>query len=240
MKAFGFETAEEIIGQKIKNRSDNPNDFREVQGVVKDFHLSSLKNEIRPLLINFNPFRGHVLISLNKATYINYDQLKSSIDKVEKAWNEVYTDQVFDVQFMDNEFDRQYKSEISLRKVFTVFTFVSVFLSCLGLIGLSMFTALQRKSEVGVRKVLGASVWSILGLFSRDFLRQIVIAIILSIPLAYYLMDNWLQSYSYRTSLTVMAFIIPGLTLLVLGLVTIVLQTFKSARANPARVLRNE
>lgn len=240
VKAFGFQSNEEIIGKKIKTRAAGAEKYLEVSGVVTNFHFNSLKTEISPLLLNFNPFRGHVLINLNPATYDRYENLNVTIEKVEKAWNEVYNNQVFDIQFLDDEFDRQYQTEISLRKIFTVFTFVSIFLSSLGLIGLSMFATLKRKSEVGVRKVLGASVWNILALFSRDFMKQIVIAILLSMPIAYYLMDHWLQSYSYRTDMTVWSFILPGVVLLLIGLLTVMSETLKSARSNPVQVLRDE
>ncbi|MEL7001668.1 MAG: FtsX-like permease family protein, partial [Bacteroidota bacterium] len=239
LKAYGL-SKEDILGRKVLRRRDGEEKYLEIIGVVEDYHFAPLNQQIGPLLMAYNPFRGHILASLNPSVYDNYDRLTNTIEKLEAAWNQVYDNQVFEIRYLDDEFDYLYRHEISLRALFTVFTCVSIFLSSLGLLGLTMFATLKRKSEVGIRKVLGASIINILVLFSRDFMRQIIIAIVLSMPIAYYLMDQWLQNYSYRTTINTWSFIIPGLALLMISLLTVLSETFKSANMSPSKVLREE
>ncbi len=235
---LGFGKDDRIIGQKIESSRNET--VMEVIGVIKDHHHGDLKEPIGPLMLNFNPFRGHVFVKLHDASYADHASLQGSIAHIEGVWHGTYTHQVFDFQFLDDAFERQYRKEITFRRVFTVFTMISIVITCLGLVGMSMLTAQKKQKEVGIRKTLGARVLDILILFSKGFVIQMLMATLVGWPLAYYFMSQWLQYFSYRIDLNAWMFLWPIAALFGLSLLTIILQTLKAANANPVKALRDE
>ena len=235
---LGYHENDSIIGQKlISSRHEQP---MEVIGIVEDHHFSDLKEEIGPLVLDFNPFRGFIFITLHDNSYNSLDQLQASINKIESSWNNIYTNQVFDYRFLDDEFQTQYSEEIVFSKIFTIFTGISIFVSCLGILGVSMFMAERKKKEVGIRKVLGARIHQILDVFIRKMGIQVLLASILALPIAYYLSMQWLQNFSYGIDLTIWMFLFPILALLAVAIATVCLQTYRSAVANPIDSLKDE
>jgi putative ABC transport system permease protein len=160
--------------------------------------------------------------------------------QLEATWKNVYGDAPFTYSFMQEDFDALYKSEINMRSVLTAFTFLSVLVACLGLFGLAAFTIKQRFREIGIRKVLGASVSGIVQLLSKDFLKLVIIAIIIAVPVGWYVMNKWLEDFAYKTDIGVTVFVIAGVLGILIAFITVAAQAVKAALTNPVNSIRTE
>lgn len=208
----------------------------EIIGVVKDFHFASLHDPIQPLVILLTDDLswGYALIRTEPG------KTKEAIASIQKIYTQLEPKFPFKYSFADEEYHRLYESEQIVGKLSTVFALLAIFISCLGLLGLAMFTAEQRTKEIGVRKVLGASEFTIFQLLSKDFLQLVGIAFIVAAPIAWLVMNNWLKGYAYRTSIGISLFVIAGGTTLLIALITISFQAIKAALANPIKSMRTE
>ena len=232
-KQFGWpDPIGETIGEFLNN--DGEIGGLKVIGVVKDFHYESLRNNIQPLLIELGNSRG--LLSLK----VNTDDYSGLLRKVEDRWNEMAPNQPFETSFMDDRFNRVYDAEQRLGKIFGVFAGLAILIACLGLFGLAAYTAENRIKEVGIRKVLGASVGQLVYLLSRDVGKLVLIAFVLGAPLAWYAMNQWLEDFEYRTTIGWSVFLIAALGSLAIALLTMSYQSLKAATSNPVRSLRTE
>jgi putative ABC transport system permease protein len=166
--------------------------------------------------------------------------MNNYMSEIEGKWKSFAPDIPFDYSFMDEEFDALYRSEHRMGTVFSVFTCLSIFVACLGLLGLSVFTAERRKKEISVRKVLGASVQGIVQMLSKDFIKLVTIAFVLASPLAWWAMNNWLQSFAYRINISWWVFALAGFGAVFIALITVSFQAIKAALANPVKSLRTE
>ena len=205
-----------------------------VKGVVKDFNFESLHNAIRPLVL-FPEIRGRQLL-----LKLNGNNLKQTISFLETKWKELAFYRPFEYHFLDEDFNNLYSSELRLGRVLTIFASIAIALACLGLLGLSSYTAKQRIKEIGIRKVLGASVGSIAALLSIDFVKLVFTAIIISSPIAWWVMHKWLQNYAYKTDISWWIFLAGGGSALFIALATISFQSIKAALSNPVKSLRSE
>ncbi|WP_420575588.1 FtsX-like permease family protein [Ekhidna sp.] len=205
-----------------------------VIGVVKDFNFTSLKEKIEPLIFELGRSRGFVSFKISS------EDIPATINYLEDKWNEFAPSQPFAYSFLDDRFNEMYENEQKLGKIFGVFAFLAIFIACLGLYGLAAFTAEQRRKEIGVRKVLGASIASIITLLSKEFLKLVGIAFLIAAPIAYYFMSEWLQDFENRTNINLMVFILAGVVALVIAWVTMSFQSWNAARVNPARSLKDE
>ncbi len=207
-----------------------------IVGVVKDFHGTSLHNDIRPI----------VFLMYQNLPYSNWfikirgSRIAESIDSVKKTIAAVVPGYPVEPEFLDEHFQRQYINEDRLGKILVYFTGLAIFISCLGLFGLAAFMAARRSKEVAIRKVLGASIWSIMRNLSREFIVLIVLANIIAWPLGFFFMNRWMKNFSYHTSIGLGVFITAGTAALAIALLTVSYQTFRAATANPADRLRNE
>jgi putative ABC transport system permease protein len=230
VKALGWKTPQEAIGQKL----DLNGRAGEIKAVIEDFHFASMKQKIGPLVI-FPEGGGNVVL-----VKLSGNQLAKTLQFMESKWRTLAPDRPFEYQFLDEEFDKLYAAESRTGSIFSVFAFLSIFLACLGLFGLSAYTTAQRTKEIGVRKVLGASVASIVALLSKDFLRLVVIAIVLASPIAWYAMHQWLQGFSYKIDIQWWVFALAGLLAVGIALLTISFQSIKAALMDPVKSLRSE
>jgi putative ABC transport system permease protein len=205
-----------------------------VLGVVKDFNFNSLRDEVTPLAIRWRRQNGKI------AARITTQNTASLIAQVEAKWKTMAPGQPFRYSFMNEDFNKLYRTEQEWGKLCITFAGLAIFIACLGLLGLAMFTAEQRTREIGIRKVLGASVSGILSLLTKDFLKLVFIAILVASPLAWWLMHKWLQDFAYRTSINWTVFALATGAASVTALVTISLQAIKAALANPVKSLRTE
>jgi putative ABC transport system permease protein len=219
------------IGKKIGFGQNQ----RTIIGVVKDFHFASMRFKIEPLAMFFNPNGGG-----NLALKFNSDRVSETMAFVQDAWNEVYPNSPIEYSFFDEEFGQQYQSDERFGRLVFSFTWLAIFIACLGLFGLSAFTAEQKTKEIGVRKVLGASISGIVVLLSKQFTKLIVVAMVLASPLAYFMMDTWLNDFAYRVDINWFWFLVSAVAALVIALLTVTFQSVKAALINPAKSLRYE
>ncbi|MGC4101700.1 ABC transporter permease [Ferruginibacter sp.] len=206
-----------------------------ITGVVKDFHLASMKNKIEPVVFFYDPKNmGAIYIKTTGK------DAPKAIAATEKKWKQYNADFPFEYFFLDNIFNNLYRSEQRTGSLFNVFALMAIIISCLGLFGLATYTAQVRTKEIGVRKVLGASVPGIIKLLAGDFIKLVLIAITIATPVAWYLMNKWLQDFAYKTNIGWMVFALAGLAAVVIAVATISFQAIKAAVANPVKSLRTE
>lgn len=231
MKNLGFEDPREVIGTSFEY-----NDAQHtVAGVMQDFHFRSLHHEIEPLMYTYSESNGCIGLKTNLGS-----NLQQTIDELTDKWSEVYTDRPLTIYFMNETIERFYKSERQASKLASVATGLAIFISCLGLFGLISFTILQKSKEMGIRKVLGASVLQIGSIISKEFLVLIVLAFIISTPISYFLIQNWMTDFAYKTEISWWIFVVGGATSIVIALISIGVKVWKASAANPIDSLKYE
>jgi len=211
-----------------------------VIGVVKDFNIESLQAAITPFVLFHTSSRTYDMGLSNIVAKIKSGDLPRVLDQVQSKWKSFVIAEPFDYKFLDTEFDAQYRTEQRLGGIFSIFATLSIFIACLGLFGLSAFMAERRKKEIGVRKVLGASVKSVVTLLSKDFLKLTIVASLIAFPVAWYLMNKWLEDFAYRIDIGWTVFFVAGVSTLLVSLITISSQAISAALANPVNALRSE
>jgi len=231
VKELGYENP---IGRVILEPGSNKKLI--VIGVVKDFHNNSLRDEISPMMI----FHPSVWYKELMAVRINAEDVAATIKMLEENWHKLAGDQPFEYFFMDSYFDNLHEAEKRTGQFFTIFAALTIFIACLGLFGLAAFTAEQKTKEIGVRKVLGASVPSIVSILLKQFTRWIVFANIIAWPIGYYIMKSWLQNFAYRIELNVSYFILSGLITLIIAVATVSYLAINAASKNPVQALNYE
>lgn len=231
IEQLGFTKPEEAIGKKI----DFWGEQYTIAGVTENFHNQSLKEAYEPLILRLMPdVQGYFAVKTNAG------QSAQTIEKVKTAWNKFFQGNTFDYFFLDDHFNNQYKADQRFGQVFGFFTLLAILVACLGLFGLASFTTLQRKKEIGIRKVLGSSVASILNLLYREFAILLMVAFVLAVPLAWVTVNNWLQGYAFRINVHWSFFVLPFVSIVLIAWFTVSFQTIKAALANPVKNLRTE
>ncbi|HEY4935082.1 MAG TPA: FtsX-like permease family protein, partial [Puia sp.] len=195
----------------------------------------SLQQEIKPLSMRIEP-NGCSLISIK----VSGNNLPGTISAIENKWNTLIPARPFSYFFLDEFFDKQYRSEQRFGKLFLNFAILAIIISCLGLLGLASYSTMQRTREIGIRKVLGATVSNIVNLLSKDFLKLVIIAIIIASPLAWYAMHKWLQDFAYRIPISWWVFAVAAITAALIAILTVSFQAIKAAVSNPVISLRSE
>jgi putative ABC transport system permease protein len=211
-----------------------------IVGIVKNSHFKSLHHEIEPLI--FRPLTDYGSINLFGVLLIKFksQNVPDVLMTIKKVWNEYNPNIPFEYHFLDKVVDQQYGFERRLSRLFTWFSFLAIFISCLGLYGLATFVATRRTKEIGIRKVMGSTVSNIVLLLSKSFMKWVLLANLLAWPIAWYAMTKWLQDFAYRIDMTVWPFIWAGLAALVIAILTISRQAIRAAAANPVEALRYE
>ena len=230
-RLMGFKKIEDAIDDQIYFWGDT---FR-IIGVVKDYHQESLKKAYDPLIFRYNDAPGGFY-----SIKFNTSNVKESMARFEENWKGLFPGNPMISFFLDDHYNKQYKADQQFGKVFGIFSALAIFIACLGLFGLSSLTAIQRTKEIGVRKVLGASVVSILGLISTDYIKLMLGAIVVALPIAYWLMKKWLEDFAYHIELSWWIFAIPSLLVIAIAMLTVSLHTIKAARTDPSKSLRYE
>ncbi|MBL7763803.1 MAG: FtsX-like permease family protein, partial [Chitinophagaceae bacterium] len=235
-RILGFANPQQAIGKYI-NWSDKQ---VPIVGVVRDFNQLSLHEPIKPLVIGCMANNQiNVAIAL-QPQQPGSNSWKTAISKIEKLWKEVYPEDDFEYSFFDENLRKYYEAEQNISTLLIWSTGLAIFISCLGLLGLVIYTTTQRTKEIGVRKVLGASVPNIVALISKEFILLVIIAFIIAAPLAWLGMNKWLENFAYRTAISWWIFIAAGLSMVLIALITLAFQTIKAAIANPVKSLRTE
>jgi putative ABC transport system permease protein len=236
VKAVGWKTAEQAVGKNFKYGFISGH----IIGVMNDFHFESLHQEIKPMiLIMPNPKPSQSFYD-NISVKIAGNNIPAALTALQQAWQKYLPDLPYKYTFLDDNFSKLYESEERQGTIFSAFAGIAIFIACLGLLGLSAFAISQRVKEIGIRKVLGANVSTIVNLLSTDFLKLVGISAILAFPIAWYLMHKWLQDFAYRIKIQWWVFVAAAIIAAIVAFLTISLQTVKAASANPVKNLRTE
>lgn len=231
VKLFGYTSPQQAIGRRFKQWGREG----KIIGVIKDFHFRSLQQDIKPLTMRIEP-GGSNLVSVKISTA----NLPATLAAIENKWKTTIPNRPYSYTFLDEIFDRQYRAEERFGKLFFNFAVLAIFISCLGLLGLAAYSTLQRTKEIGIRKVMGASVSGIVNLLSKDFLKLVIISFFIAAPAAWYFMNQWIQGFAYRTPIAWWIFVVAGIAALVIALATISFQAIKAAVTSPVKSLRSE
>ncbi|QJW91467.1 FtsX-like permease family protein [Spirosoma taeanense] len=224
------------IGQRLNFTWQGETTPFEIVGVVKDFHFEDLHKRIEPFafMLNPRPNFNYIIVHVNAA------DMQPVLAFLEQKWKSVSPDEPFEFTFLNEDFQKNYQAEVQTSQIVRTFTIISILISCLGLFGLAAFAAQQRTKEIGVRKVLGASVGNIVMLLSNDFLKLVLIAILIASPLAWYAMNRWLQEFAYRIDIPWWVFVIAGGLAILIAFLTVSFQSIRAARMDPVKSLRAE
>jgi putative ABC transport system permease protein len=232
VRRFGWDNP---IGKKVIQVYGEERYYFNVVGVIKDFHFASLHTKIKPLSLFLRSSNSRYISIKVKPT-----EIRNTIAYIKDTWNKFNPAYPFEYFFLDETFDRIYQSEEKLQALFNCFSLLSIFISCLGLFGLTAFTTKQRTKEIGIRKVLGASMSSVVGLISREFIWLVFISMVIAWPVAWYIANRWLVSFAYRIEIEIWIFLLAGLLVLMIALLTVSYQSIKAALTNPVETLRYE
>jgi len=232
VKIFGFAKAEDAVGQLI----DGSGFHCKVIGVVKDYHQESLQNSFDPIVFYPEEERGFGNFSVK----FNTTNLPAFMDFVKQKWNNYYPQSPFRFFFLDERFNAQYKSDRLFATVLWLFTAIAICIACLGLFGLSLFTIAKRNKEISIRKVLGATVFQISSLITKDYLRLVLLAGVIALPVAYILVNGWLKEYAFHINIGLWFFFLPVIMIVMIALLTVLYQSLRAALRNPVKNLRSE
>jgi putative ABC transport system permease protein len=233
VKKLGFRSPEQVLNKAIEDGTRNTKGV--IVGVVKDFHLKSLHQEIEPCAIFYFP-EGFAQLGVKLHT----KNLASTLAQIQQQWQRLLPQSVFSYQFLDEQIARFYQKELLVGRLVNLFSGLAIFIACLGLFGLATFTAEQRTKEMGIRKVLGASAISLVTLLTKDFTRLVLVAFLIASPLAWYLAEQWLEGFAYRIKISWWIFALAGALALIIALLTVSYQAIKAAMVNPVKSLRSE
>ena len=235
VKYLGFTNNEAAIGQEI--RTGDAEQPKEIIGVVADYHHTSLQNAYDPILFSMEDNSRFISLKLRPGSTDTYPEM---IAEVEDTYNEFFSESPFLYFFLDEQFDSLYKEDQRFGRLFAIFAGLAVFVALLGLFGLTAYSVSQKTKEIGIRKILGASLPGLLHLLTRELVLLMLLAIIPALPLTYWAMDQWLSNYAFSIDYTVLIYMLPVMMVLIMGLLTVLLQTMKAARTNPVESLRYE
>lgn len=237
-RLFGFTNPEAAIGQRITMELIRPADgsqpYAVIRGVMEDYHQQSLKGALLPMIHNYNTTGGRIAIRLRAGA------VKEGVEHITSLWQQQFAGYPMDFQFLDALYDQQYKVDMHFGQVVTVFSGFTLFITCLGILGLTAYNITRRTKEIGIRKVLGASITSIVSLLSKDFVKLVGIALLIATPLAWMIMNHWLENFAYHIDIQWWTFAGAGLLTMCIALFTVGWQSLKAALVNPVKSLKAE
>ena len=233
---LGFQEPQQAIGKNI----EWDNKHSPIVGVIADFHVMSLHEPIKPLVIASEASQEITINIALQPENADGTLWKTAISKIQNAYKEIYPEDDFEYSFLDESIAKFYKSEQNISRLLKWATGLAVFISCLGLLGLVIYTTNIRTKEIGVRKVLGASVSQIVSILSKDFVALVLIAFAIAAPISWWATYKWLQNFSFRTTISWWLFLASGVLMIVIALLTLSIQTIRAASANPVKSLRTE
>lgn len=222
---------EDAVGKRISlNGRKGP-----IIGVMKDFHFTSLHRAIGPLVFFYQPSQwNHIMVK------VSGNDMPAALSYLETKWKELIPHRPFEYGFLDQEFANLYSTEQKVGQIMGIFSGLAIFIACLGLMGLASFTASQKSKEIGVRKVMGASILSVIGLLSKQFAVLVIISFIIAGPISYLLMNSWLDGFEYKIQINVATMLVSGLAAFLVAFLSVAYQSFQAAKANPVNTLRHE
>jgi ABC-type antimicrobial peptide transport system permease subunit len=235
---LGFKNTADAIGKPVRNGMNDAKGY--IVGVVKDFHSRSLHDLITPFFLSSDKQSERAISLKLAAADLRAGHFYTTIAKIEAIWKAIYPNEEFEYSFFDLTIARLYAEEQTTAKLMNTAVIMAIFISCMGLFGLATFSARQRTKEIGIRKILGASVFNIASMLSMDFLKLVLIAIGIASPVAYYFTHRWLDDFAYRIPISAWLFVIAGTAAVLIALLTVSVQAIRAATANPVKSLRTE
>jgi putative ABC transport system permease protein len=235
VRAYGWKTPENAIGKTFIRGKLADGKKGNIIGVVKDFDFNSLSNPMEPLVMDINVPRFTEF-----AINIQVDHVNETIQRIKQEWDKIFPERVFEYSFLDKDIDNQYRDKENFSRMIEYFALAAIVLSCSGLFSLAFFLAVKRTREIGIRKVLGANVSTIMMLLSLDFIKMVLISAVIASPIAWYLTSSWLQTFAYRVPIDWWIFVAAAFMAVVIAFITISFQSVKAAIANPVKSLRSE
>jgi putative ABC transport system permease protein len=236
IKRFEFASPSDAIGKNIVSNFGDKERLYTIIGVVKDFNFKELHSKIEPYGFFLNKHHDYNYLIV----HTNAGMIKPALNSITASWSKFNPNEPFEYSFLDQDFEKNYIAEDRLASIIRYFTIIAIFISCLGLFGLTTFSVEQRVKEIGIRKVLGASIVGIVSLLSKDFLKLVLISFFLASPLAWYFINNWLQSFAYRAPFSIWIIFFGWVLALLIAFITISIQAIRVALANPVKSLRSE
>ncbi|HXO74726.1 MAG TPA: FtsX-like permease family protein, partial [Puia sp.] len=238
VRDLGFKNAADAIGKPVQIGMNEAKGY--IVGVVKDFHSRSLHDRITPFFLSSNKQSERAVSVKLAAADLRAGHFNTTIAKIERIWKEMYPNEKFEYSFFDLTIARLYAEEQTTAKLMNAAVIVAIFISCMGLFGLATFSARQRTKEIGIRKILGATALNIASMLSVDFLKPVLIAIVIASPVAYYFTHRWLDGFAYRIPISAWIFVVAGMSAVLIALVTVSVQAVRAATANPVKSLRRD
>jgi putative ABC transport system permease protein len=235
VKTFGWNSDAEAIGKTFVRGDSKTGKKGHIIGVVRDFNFDKLDKAMAPMVMDVNVPRFNLF-----AIRVSPDRVPATISSIRGVWDKYFPQRIFEYDFLDENIRSLYKAQENLSKLVGYFAVIAIFLSCIGLLGLSSFMAVQRTKEISIRKVLGATVPGLILLLLRDFLRLVIVALVIASPVAAWLMNRWLHDFAYRIPLSGWIFALAGLLAIAITFLTVGWQGLRAARVNPATSLRSE
>ena len=232
---MGVSDMESLIGKTMKFFNE---DFK-ISGVVKDYHHFGLKSRIEPIIITHRKNINNVLVKLDSSA-ATVTGTTRALEQLNTTWHRIFPESTYNYTFLDQKFEAQYKEDQKFASAFQIFTILAILVASMGLFGLTSYTVVQRKKEIGIRKVNGASITQVLALLNKDFVKWVGLAFLIAVPISWYAMNKWLEGFAYKTTMSWWIFALAGLTALVIALLTVSWQSFRAATANPVDALRDE
>tara|TARA_R110000737_G_scaffold352964_1_gene401393 strand:+ start:207 stop:2510 length:2304 start_codon:yes stop_codon:yes gene_type:complete len=235
VKYMGISKMENAIGKTVKF-------FEEdwiISGVIKDYHHFGLKTSIEPMILRYSRNVNNILIKIDQNA-VSTAGMNAVISQIENKWKERFPESTFNYTFLDQKFEAQYKEDRAFGSAFQIFAILAIFIASMGLFGLTSYTVVQRKKEIGIRKVNGASIGQVLILLNKDFVKWIGLAFVIAVPISWFIMNQWLIDFAYKTTMSWWIYVLAGVIALTIALLTISWQTYSAARANPVKSLRTE
>lgn len=230
---YGFHHPKDAIGKEIYWETKNT--FKTIIGVMDDFHQQSADVPVEPTIYHlWDHARGYCVLSVEST------DLKATIKKIENLWNRIHSGNAFEYLWIDEQYNKQFHKWIKYSNVINIFSFIAILIACIGLFGLSSMMLLSRTKEIGVRKVNGARNKELVLLLNRQFVKWVIVAFFIACPISWFIIDNWLSNFAYRTNLSWWVFVLSGAIALLIAFLTVSLKTFRAARANPVVALRYE
>ena len=239
MKRLHYTDPDEIIGKEfglISNIDGIKIPTGKIIGVVKDFHLSSIKKEIEPLVL----FKRKDLWLMNFVVSFQPGMQIKALTDIESVWTKMFPEYPFQYEYVSSMYKNVYKTELLQAKLLSIFTFIALFICSMGLLGLSLLTTQRRTKEIGIRKINGAKISEMMIMLNWDFIKWIMISFVIAIPLAFFAMNKWLDNFAYKTTLSWWIFALAGLAAMFIALITVSVQSWKAASSNPVEALRYE
>ncbi|MGB5498691.1 MAG: ABC transporter permease [Maribacter sp.] len=235
VKHMGISRMEDAVDKTVKFFDED----WVISGVIEDYHHFGLKTGIEPMLLRYNRNTSNVLIKLDQRA-LSTTGMKRAISQIESKWKEMFPQSTFNYTFLDQKFEAQYAEDKAFGSAFQIFTVLAILIASMGLFGLTSYTIIQRKKEIGIRKVNGASIVQVLTLLNIDFVKWVGLAFIIAAPISWYVMNKWLEGFAYKTTMSWWVFAAAGVTALAIALLTVSWQSFRAAVANPVDALKEE